>query len=380
MVRSSRLIVASAFGLMGAIGTATWLAAADAKPAAPAAPTAAPAGDPISAGLTQAKVTHAETLATAKADLVKAIDARISSATQAGDLKLVTGLNAARATADSNGSIPPDVKDAAVVGAKIHYDAVVKTANQTLSNAYQSAIREYTKAGKIELAQGVQAEFEAAQAQLGAPAGVAARPQSEPVTHFGKLLPPMWEASGTYGALPGGGIEPAKGTHLMSKPADFLSPTRDWTFDLWFVVKKKDEMGVVGIGDGRFDGSIALAIRAPADQKHGVNICNGDEWGRRVADIKEPGEYMVRIEKTGPALTFSVGVEKDGNFDVIGTRTINDPKDFMSKLSERSAHLYFGGAIVFKQYRLNFRAPGAAPAATAAKPADPAPAPKKKKK
>jgi hypothetical protein len=355
---------------------------ADAPPAAPAAPATAPAADTVGVAIKQAKATHVQALAAAKADLLKSIDTRIASASDTGDLKTVTALRAARTSAESDGSIPADVKDGAIVGAKIRYDSAMKSANTTMATAYQAAIREYTKSRRIEDAQGMQAEFEAFQQSAGLSAtGAPPKPPAvEPVTRLGKLLPPLFNATGTYAAIPNGGIEPAKGTHLVTKPADFLLPTRDWVFDVWFNIKKKDGMGVVGIGDGHWEGSIAVGIRAPSDDKHGVSLHNGDVWGKKFGELKEPGDYMVRIEKTGPALTFSFGTEKEGKFEADCTRTINDPKDFMSKLSDKSAHLFFGGAIVFKQYRLNFKPPGAAPTVKPAQPATVVEPPKKKKK
>jgi hypothetical protein len=335
----------------------------------------------IAATLKQAKAAHEQGIADAKATLLGAIDAHINAAAGAGDLKTVTALRSAKAAAAVDGTIPADVKDPAILAAKTRYDVTARGVNANLSAAYQAAIREYTRAQKIDEAQAVQAEFEAS--PLGRPAAAAVTPKPPPVeppTRLAKLLPALFTATGGFAFKEGAGIEPAKGTSIISKPADFLSPTRDWVFDVWVHVDKKDGWGKVGIGDGKLEGSIILSIRAPADTNHGIALLKGDQWGGKIAGLREPGDYVVRIEKTGPALTFSFGEEKDGQFHADITRTVTDPHDFMPRLSDKSAHLFFSGGLLFKQYRLTFKQPAAPDAAPPAKPAVAVPPPPKKKK
>jgi hypothetical protein len=196
--------------------------------------------------------------------------------------------------------------------------------------------------------------------------GDAQSPAGGKVVPLGRNLPPLFSAAETYSAPQGGGIIPKKGTYILTRAADFLDKDKEYVFDVWVQIEKTGEPAVVGIGDGRFENSLGLLLRPTEDrQHHGAHLIHGDQWGQDIVDVREPGVYIIRVERHAGAMTFSIGPEKDGKFEADGSTTIADPKGFMPKLSERSAHLFFGGGVLFLKFQLT-----TGPAAAAISPPD----------
>ena len=310
---------------------------------APATPEA------IAANLDKAKADYNQSIADAKKALVAAIDARITAATQSGDLKTVTALRPVRATADADGSVSPDLADPAIQAAKSRFGSTVQGANTRIALAYKEAIREYTRAGKIDDAQAMQAELNATGlANAVASAGSAAGGNPDGTTyHLAKNLPSFLTAK-TFTAVKDG-IRLEKNGHVLTKSADYFS--KDFVFDVTMDVAAADTWANVGIGEGTPEHSITIAIRSPGDH-HGVAITHKDPWGEKIGRISEPTTYIVRLEKKGNTLTFSVGNEKDGKFTAELSHTVADYKTFAPNVSEKSGHLFMSGDAVFRQVRL----------------------------
>lgn len=310
------------------------------------------AGGPVSpesvaAALDQAKGDYGRAVADAQRSLLAAIDSRIAGATQAGDLKTVTALRPARASTEADGSLPPDLTDPAVLAAKSRSSSAIQLANLKLATAYRQAIRGYTRAGKIDEAQGTQAEFDSLGLPSGSAGGTTAGPSTGVTYPLARNLPDFLTAS-TYSAV-GGGIRLDKKAEVKSKNPDFF--TKDFVFDVVLDVAAKSSSATVGIGEGNAEHSIGIIVRSP-DDRLGVGIIHKDPYGDKIGRISEPATYIVRLEKRGSSLTFSVGGEKDGKFTADITHTIPDYKTFAPHVNEKSGHLYFRGDTVFRKVRL----------------------------
>jgi hypothetical protein len=122
--------------------------------AGPAAPVST-----IAQELDAAKAANKQAIADARKVLVTTVDDRLNAATDAGDLATVQSLQAVKSAAQTDGSVSDDVKDAAIVAAKKRYDQAVVAANGVLAQAYQKAVRDYTKARQIDQAMATQKEL-----------------------------------------------------------------------------------------------------------------------------------------------------------------------------------------------------------------------------
>ena len=119
-----------------------------------------PAGDPIVDALVQAKAQHQRAVEAARQRLLAMIDRQINAATCAGDLAMVRSLQLARTAAAVDGSIPADLNNPAVLTAKAEYDRIIAVARIRMAGVYETAVRAYTRAGKLDKAQATQEEFD----------------------------------------------------------------------------------------------------------------------------------------------------------------------------------------------------------------------------
>jgi hypothetical protein len=141
------------------------------------APTSAPSTAPeaILAQLSDAKLERERALAAAKESLVATIDARLNAAADAGDLKSVQVLQAVKLSAERDGTVPDSTPDSAVKAAKTTYVHAVESANIDLAVAYRDAVRDLTRARRIDDAAATQAEFDASPVAKYAAAAAAAQ-------------------------------------------------------------------------------------------------------------------------------------------------------------------------------------------------------------
>jgi len=119
-----------------------------------------PAPDPIAVALTRASAQHQAAVDAAKRQLLSTIDREIKTATSAGDLAEVGSLQAARAAAATDGSIPDETTNPAVLAAKAEYDRVIITSRSRLTSLYLTAERAYTHANELGKAQAAQDQFD----------------------------------------------------------------------------------------------------------------------------------------------------------------------------------------------------------------------------
>lgn len=116
--------------------------------------------DPILARLEAAKAEHAKAIDEARTRLMAAVDARLKTLTGKGDLKAVESVTEIRKSLEDDGQLPDGVTDPFVRNAVTTRDRAAGLANTKLQRAFEEAIRDYTKASKLDEAKAVQAEFE----------------------------------------------------------------------------------------------------------------------------------------------------------------------------------------------------------------------------
>jgi hypothetical protein len=132
------------------------------QPAAQATsqPSDTAAHDLIAQGLAAAKTQHQLDIAIAKKELLTLIDRRTNEAIDDGDLATVQTLQAARATAAIDGTVPDDVKDVVVLVAQRNYETNIASAGARLNRAYKIAVREYTRERRFAEARATQDELD----------------------------------------------------------------------------------------------------------------------------------------------------------------------------------------------------------------------------
>ncbi len=135
------------------------LRAADAPAATPPpAPASTPAADPIRTELDKAKAAADASLADARAALLVAFDERIKAVAATGDLDGVKAVTAEKTAFDLRGTPPASPAMKLALG---RYNRAVAEVRGRTKLAYDSAIREYTRALKVDQATAVQSELKA---------------------------------------------------------------------------------------------------------------------------------------------------------------------------------------------------------------------------
>jgi hypothetical protein len=117
------------------------------------------APDTIARELASAKAQHQEAIGKAKKALLDVINKRINEAANAGNLATVQSLQAVRATAAVDGTVPYDVKDTVILVAKTNYETAIASARARLDRAYRKAVRDYTRARRFDEARSTQDEL-----------------------------------------------------------------------------------------------------------------------------------------------------------------------------------------------------------------------------
>ncbi len=307
----------------------------------------------IVAKLEKAKTDHAKALATAKEALLKAIDRQIKAATGAGNLEEVTKFQKVKDAVEAKGKFPPGKTDLKLARDRMSFEARVRVANSRLANAYNTAIRECTKAGSLARAEAMQAELE--KLGLAAAAGTSYR------LGMGMRWPPYLERrSGTYTVVKGGVQSKGRGC-IRTKSGEFLD--KDFIFDVVFEGAEGHGIAFFGLGEastgrayGEPGGSVNLRIHSPGKKYKGaVSLTkSGPFGGKGMGHIPRAGTHRARIHKKGPTVTFSIDVDNDGATADDFSKEIPDIKAFAPFLNEKNFHLFFGGGskVTYKEVRL----------------------------
>jgi hypothetical protein len=116
--------------------------------------------DPIRKEVDKARATRAEAEAKAAAALNAALDEAIKTVSGLGDLDGVKTLQAEKKAFQESGKIPTSVK---VRIAGTEYEKTIRAAQAALEKAYEQAIKDATKALKIEEAEAFRTELKALQ-------------------------------------------------------------------------------------------------------------------------------------------------------------------------------------------------------------------------
>jgi len=119
--------------------------------------------DAIRAELNKAKQTFVDTTDKAKATLLAEVDATIKTVAVTGDLDGVKAIQNERKVFEESGKTPMSGKLGTAVGG---YARTTKQARAALDKAYDQAVKEYTKALKIELAEATRKEWKEEQTPM----------------------------------------------------------------------------------------------------------------------------------------------------------------------------------------------------------------------
>jgi hypothetical protein len=75
--------------------------------------------------------------------------------------------------------------------------------------------------------------------------------------------------------------------------------------------------------------------------------------GTTIGNIRDKGTHLIRVEKKGDVVTFSVCINYDGKFNADITHAVTNLKEFVPNLTEKNTHVFFGGGGTFKQVRFS---------------------------
>ncbi|WP_020475300.1 hypothetical protein [Zavarzinella formosa] len=139
--------------------------------------------DEIQIELEKAKTAYSDGAAKAKTLLLTSIDDIIKTVAQKGDLDAVKALRAERQAFDESGKVPTSTRTETVAG---EYRRTVQKNKMALDKAYDQAVRESTKALKIDQAELIRADWKTFQAGggLAAPAAKTSTSTSTPKKEF----------------------------------------------------------------------------------------------------------------------------------------------------------------------------------------------------
>jgi len=310
------------------------------------------AANTVPAKLEAARAEYMATLAKARQTLVAAIDARMNAAADSGDLSAVESLQLAKISAARDGSVTEDAKDPSIVSAKARYDQAVATANHDLASAYHQAIRDYTKARQFTEAKAAQDELNAANlgdsrtvaADGSAPVSVSGNGEIAlkpgPMIALRHSLPPF--LVGNEFSSEGDGI--VLNSPVQTRAADLLS--KDFIFDVECDRKDHGVPLFVGLSQG---------IAAPDPKTTAIKVYPTHEGGGgfigmgnndncpEMGHLPEPGKCLIRVEKIGRTVIFSIGTVEDGKFMPQLSREVVDIHAFNPDLQDKTTHLYIQG-------------------------------------
>jgi hypothetical protein len=171
-------------------------------------------------------------------------------------------------------------------------------------------------------------------------------------TQWSAALPPELECDGTFSVFKDRIVIPEH-TYFRTKMGDFLH--KDFVLDLWLTIDPKRPKAFIGVGSGR-NGNQAEPVNSifMAVQPDGrIDMQTREGYGGdRIGTETDSGVYVVRLQKTGMAVTYSIGSEKDGQFAPDFTRTFADITKTPAEFNDKNMHLFFGGGE-YRQIRFS---------------------------
>ncbi|MHB8956355.1 MAG: trypsin-like peptidase domain-containing protein [Pirellulaceae bacterium] len=133
---------------------------------------------------------------------------------------------------------------------------------------------------------------------------------------------------------------------------------RDFTFEIVVTIKEQEGFAFIGLGAGigippydEPDAGAWLRI-LPPDRGGDVVLCHEWQKGNELGKVTTAGTHLVRIQKQGDAVTFSVDVDNDGASAGDIENTIPDLRAFAPNLNEKNGCLFFGGGGLFTEIGL----------------------------
>jgi hypothetical protein len=291
----------------------------------------------------------------------------MSTAADAGDLKKVKQLQAVKEKLAANEK-PSDeeAKDAALSAAVVQRDQAVAAADRVLGRAYDDAVAGYTRARKIPDAEAVEAERAktlATTKPADADAGdVATAGETVRLDKLVARLPSYLQSADAAGIKKDGlSFSDARGI-VRTKDGKFLE--QDFTFDVVFEqvanVDRQNRVTIIGLGDPSYAGGYANAqnavyvkLNTPVDGDGWVEVSkNGTGGSAKLEKVPGLGTRMVRVEKRGDAVTFSLCVDFKDKFTADSSHTIPDIRQYAPFLTKHNTYLFIGGSGTFKACRL----------------------------
>jgi hypothetical protein len=322
---------------------ASFASAQDKKPPAKA-------DDPV-AVLETARTEHAKALEDAQKKLMQAVDDRLKYVKDQGDLKALEKLLEVKKSLEADNKLPEGVKDNNVLSAVRLRDRAVEVANSRVLAAYDRAVRDLTKAGKIDEAKALQKEKDA----FGA---------SKP---GGDENAAQWFQFGGRAGLPGF-LQPSAGAFntkeglrcrnnnilVHSRAAGFLS--KNFTVDLVYSFENDNANKIMlfGIGDpaGNAPNGAFFRIHGPEIGEGEILLTTPKGTAAVMGRIKTKGTHLARIEKKDDVVTFAVCMNYEGKFSADFTHTVTSLKEFVPTMTEKTTRVFFGYGGTFKQVRL----------------------------
>lgn len=312
--------------------------------------------DPIVVKIDLAKLEHRKTVSDATADVLHVIDSRRDAVRKAGDLERVQRLDKIHEVFRAGDDLPPDIDDRLVLAAGKRFDLVVKRANLKLIGAYRLAVRQATRANRIDLAESLQAELDNIDPD-------ATRSLGDFYKMGGRRTVPVYMKRPAKGTdVRPDGLKTEKGHYVVSKRADFVH--RDFVFEIMLRFKESDgrQIAFIGIGSGvaSEDGPYheprdAVYLRFHTPPMSGGEVGLKKEGTRNhelIGKVGKWGEHLVRITKTGKSLTFHVDVHADGKPEGDVTHKIEDVSAYAPFLKNTNSRLFFGSGATFTRIRM----------------------------
>jgi hypothetical protein len=148
--------------------------------------------------------------------------------------------------------------------------------------------------------------------------------------------------------------EGISGGEIRTRQTDFFR--HDFVLELVFELKEGLRPdGFAGIGENEHDGGWlinSIEARIAGDEPIVELVRHHDSDTQKICKLYSDGPHLLRMEKHGDTLTFSVSQNYQGIFNVDGQETIAEFRHATPFLSRLNSALYFGGNVIFKSIRL----------------------------